>query len=193
MRQVAVWLNKVTHGSLHPDTVTVVGVVMHLPTALALAAEQFKLAAVLLIVFGLFDTIDGELARLQKVDSPKGMVLDASTDRLKEVMLYAGVAYWLSTGPYVAWTFVAVIACGSSISSGYVKAKGEAAIALKNKTIGHYELNRVFSDGLLSFEVRMTILVLGLLSNQLLAATVIVAVLATYTFFERLITISRKL
>lgn len=166
---------------------------MHVPTGLAIAAGEFKLAAVLLLVFGLFDTIDGELARLQKADSPRGMLLDASTDRLKEVMLYAGVAYWLSTGPYAAWTFMAVIACGSSIASGYVKAKGEAAIAVKDKTIGHYKLNKLFSDGLATFEVRMTILLLGLLSGQLLASTIVVAVLATYTFFERLIFISGKL
>ena len=51
----------------------------------------------------------------------------------------------------------------------------------------------MFADGLLSFEIRMTILLVGLVVDQLVWATAIIAVGATYTVLQRLIRISKKL
>lgn len=165
---------------------------MHIPIALLIAFGYFIPAAILLIVFGLFDALDGELARLQKRASQQGMLLDASTDRMKEVLLYTGAAYVLALGDQPEFAAVAVLACGASLCVSYIKAKGEVAIVSK-KTIPYHELNRLFSDGLARFEVRMAILVVGLLCNQLLIAVALIALLATYTALYRLVTISRRL
>lgn len=192
MRHIAQWLNKVTGGRLHPNTVTIIGVVMHIPIAWCIAMGYFIPAAILLIIFGLFDALDGELARLQKRTSQQGMLLDASTDRMKEVLLYTGVAYVLALGSQPELAAVAVLACGASLCVSYIKAKGEAAIASK-KSVSHHELNQLFSDGLARFEVRMAILVAGLLFNQLFIAVALIALLATYTALYRLVTISQRL
>lgn len=164
---------------------------MHIPIAGLIAAGYFGYAALLLVIFGLFDTLDGELARLQKRASAAGMLLDASTDRMKEVLLYIGSAYVLAgtgRGHIAAW---AVAACGASICVSYIKAKGETAV--KDKGLTPNEINRLFQDGLGRFEVRMALLVAGLLTNQLLPVLIIITVLSTYTAFERLIKISKKL
>ena len=150
-------------------------------------------AALLLVIFGLFDTLDGELARLQGRSSARGMLLDASTDRMKEMLLYTGIAYFLATGDDPATSAWAAAALGASVCVSYVKAKGEAAVAASRKEISHDVLNRMFSDGLLTFEVRMFLLVIGLLSNYLLLVVVIIAVLASYTALMRLMRISRRL
>lgn len=193
IRRLAGRLNIITKGRLTPNMVTTAGWIMHVPIAVLIAYGDFELAALLLVVFGLFDVLDGELARLQKSASEGGMLYDASTDRVKEVLLYSGVAYWLSTTKYSEWAFLAVIACGASITVSYVKAKGEVAIAVKNKQIGHHELNRMFKEGVVSFEARIVLLILGLLFDQLLLTTAVVAVLSSYTIFERLIIIGKKL
>ncbi len=193
MKRVANWLNRVTHGSLHPTTVTVVGVVMHLPIALLIAAGKLPLAGVLLIVFGLFDTLDGELARLQNRASEAGMFLDASTDRIKEVLLYTGIAYFLSVSSRPAWTSVAVVACGASLTANFIKAKGEVALALTRKHLSHHEINHYYHEGVVPFDVRMLLIVIGLLSSQILVVTVLIAVLASYMVFERLNLIIRQL
>lgn len=192
MRHIAQWLNKVTGGRLRPNTVTVVGVVMHIPIAVLIAFGYFIPAAILLIIFGLFDALDGELARLQKRASQQGMLLDASTDRMKEVLLYTGAAYALALGDVPELAALAVLACGASLCVSYIKAKGEAAIASK-KSVPHHELNRLFSDGFARFEVRMAILVIGLLAHQLAIAVALIAILATYTALWRLVVISRGL
>ncbi len=194
MHEFAVRLNSWTSGRLHPDTVTITGLLMHVPIAWLIAdGNYWRWAAVLLVVFGLFDALDGELARLQHRSSVGGMLLDASTDRFKEVLLYAGAAYFLAGtgGPRDAvW---AVVACGASISVSYVKAKGEAAFSALGSQIPHDKLNRIFKDGLLPFELRMALLVVGLISGQLLTVIMVIAVLASFTAVQRLALISKQL
>ena len=193
MRGIARLLDRFTGGKLTPNAITIVGAVAHIPIASLIAIHEFWWAAGLLIIFGLFDTLDGELARLQKKASPAGMLLDASTDRFKEVLLYTGAGYSLAMSSHPAFSAIAVMACGASICVSYVKAKGESAMITGQKDIPHATLNRLFSDGLATFEVRMLLLVLGLLFNQLAISLGVIAVLASYTALKRLYTISREL
>lgn len=188
MHRIAVALNHMSGGHISPNMITLVGLSAHIPIAYCIAIGQFTVAAVLLVVFGLFDTLDGELARLQHTSSSAGMVLDASTDRMKEVMLYAGVAYALSGSSAVVW---AVTACGASLCVSYIKAKGETAVSDQNLTPN--QINRLFQDGLARFEVRMVLLIIGLLTGQLVPVLILITILAVYTAFSRLITIMKVL
>lgn len=193
VRVVAVGLNRFTKGSLHPNTVTIFGLVMHLPIAYLIVVDQWILAGILLVFFGLFDTLDGELARVQDRVTNNGGFLDASTDRMKEVILYTAVAYWLALSPspvHAAW---AVAACGASICVSYVKAKGEAVIAASGKKLGYAVLNKLFADGLLPFELRMVLLIVGLLSGYLVWIVAAIAVLSAYTAVQRMNQIGRAL
>jgi CDP-diacylglycerol---glycerol-3-phosphate 3-phosphatidyltransferase len=193
MRRVAVYMDRWSHGRITPNGITIFGAVMHIPIALLIASGHPLWASVLLVVFGLFDTLDGELARLQGRASVAGMLLDASTDRMKEVLLYTGAGYYLSTGDHPAWAAWAVAACGAALCVSYVKAKGEAAIASSKTEIPHAILNRMFADGLLTFEMRMAVLIVGLISGYIGYALAGIAVLGSYTAVQRLVRISRKL
>lgn len=193
MRAIARWLNSVTRGRLHPDAVTLAGFLMHIPIAIIIASRHhYVWAAVLLVVFGLFDTLDGELARLQGKASARGMLLDATTDRMKEALLYTGIAYALALGDHPATAAWAAAACGASLCVSYVKAKGEAAVSA-GKPIPHTVLNKLFKDGLLTFELRMFVLVVGLLTNRLAIAAAVIALLAAYTALQRLMRIRKVL
>jgi phosphatidylglycerophosphate synthase len=167
------------------------GFAMHIPIAYLIAVEQNYWAAGLLVVFGLFDALDGELARLQGKASSAGMVLDASTDRMKEVLLYTGATYALASSAHPKHAVWAVAACGASLCVSYVKAKGETAV--QDSKLTPNQINRLFADGLMRFEIRMLVLVVGLLADQLAAAVAIVAVSATLTAFSRLQRITHKL
>lgn len=188
---VAQVLNRVTNGKLRPNAITITALLAHLPVAWLIATQNYLWGAVLLVIFGLMDALDGQLARLQNRVSNGGMLLDATTDRMKEVLLYSGAAYALvSMGrPYMAvW---AVAACGASLLVSYVKAKGETAIAGGNMPAS--EVNRLFQDGIMRFEVRMAALVTGLLFGQLGTAVIFIAIGSWLTAFGRLISISRRL
>lgn len=191
MKHVARVLNTLSGGKLSPNAVTIIGLIAHIPIAVLIAGGEFWWAAGLLVVFGLFDALDGELARLQKRASNAGMLLDATTDRMKETALYCGVAYALIISDRPAMAVWAVAACGASLCVSYVKAKGETAV--KGNTFSPNEINRLFQDGLLRFEVRMTLLVIGLITGYLGQVVVVIAILSTYTAIDRLIKITHKL
>lgn len=194
MASIAKGLNAFSGGRVHPNTVTYVGTAMHVPIALLIAIPGWDiLAGILLLIFGLFDTLDGELARLQKRDSSAGMLLDASTDRMKEVMLYTGIGYALATSAHPATATWAAAAVGASICVSYVKAKGEAAVASATIKIPHATLNHMFKDGLLTFELRMFLLIIGLVSGLLVYFVAAIAVLSGYTALQRLERISKVL
>lgn len=191
MRHVAKALNKATRGQVHPNTVTLIGLAMHVPVALAIAANMNILAAVLLVIFGLFDTLDGELARMQHRTSKSGMLLDSTTDRMKEVILYmgAGTSFVIAGQPwFCVW---AIAACGGSLLVSYVNAWGEAILA--HSGLSKHTVNQVFRGGLMRFEVRMLFLVVGLLANQLAITVAIIAVLAWFTAIQRLVAINKGL
>lgn len=191
VHNIAVFLNRITGGKLSANVITYVGLITHVPIAWLIAQQYNYFAAGLLVFFGLFDTLDGALARLQKTAGNQGMLLDASTDRMKEVLLYTGAASALVTSGYASWAPWAVAACGASLVVSYVKAKGETAVAGGKLTAN--EINRLFSDGLMRFEIRMFVVVVGLLSNNLRYALVFIAVTSTFTAFGRLNKISQKL
>ncbi|MCA9332915.1 CDP-alcohol phosphatidyltransferase family protein [Candidatus Saccharibacteria bacterium] len=191
MNRVAKDLDKLSGGKITPNFVTITGLLAHIPIAWLVATQEYMLAAVLLIIFGLFDTLDGALARQQKRESNAGMLLDASTDRFKEVLLYTGAAYSFIGTEFQYFAVWAVAACGASLSVSYVKAKGETAIAKsKLKTT---EVNRKFQDGFLRFEVRMSLFVIGLIFNILPFIILVIAILSAYTAIDRLIKISKKI
>jgi phosphatidylglycerophosphate synthase len=193
MRYIARVLNKLTGGKISPDGVTIFGTLMHFPIAYLIGTGHFVWAAILLVIFGLFDTLDGELARIQNRASVRGMLLDASTDRIKEAILYTGVGYILATGPHPGMAAWAAAAAGLSVCVSFVKAKGEAAVASSKKEIPHHVLNHMFADGILTFEMRMFVLIVGLLAGFVDIATVVVAIGAGFTVLQRLIRISGKL
>lgn len=189
--ELAVVLNKLTGGRISADVITYVGFLIHVPISLLIAWQYNYWAAGLLLVFGLFDSLDGAIARLQKKAGPKGMLLDASTDRMKEVMLYTGSAYALIASGHAYWATWAVAACGASLVVSYVKAKGETAFT--GLSLSANEINRLFSSGIMQFEIRITILLIGLVSNQLRYALAVIAIASSLTAIGRLVNISKKL
>ncbi len=191
MHYVAIILDRVSSGHITANTVTLVSLLGHVYIAYLIAARHPLWAGALLIVFGLMDTLDGELARLQKRASSAGMLLDASTDRIKEVLLFVGAAaFYVKLGyPNVAvW---AVAACGASLLVPFIKAKGETAV--KDSHLTPNEINRLFGGGIASYEIRVTLFIIGLFTSLLPEMLIIITILSSITAANRLISITRKL
>jgi CDP-diacylglycerol--glycerol-3-phosphate 3-phosphatidyltransferase len=194
MRGVARVLNKLTGGRIRPNTVTLVGLAMHVPIAVLIATRHPLWAAGLLVIFGLLDTLDGELARLQGTTSAVGMFLDSTTDRMKEIILYVGIGYrLLEHAPYGSTGFnaaVVVAACGGSILVSYINAWGDAVMSSSGK---RHTVNQAFRGGIMRFEVRMTLLVIGLLTDMLFPVVVLLAVSVGLTAIGRMYHVIRRL
>lgn len=189
MERLAGVLHRLSGGKLTPDMVTLFGFFAHLLVAWQIITGNLPLAGMLLIVFGLLDTLDGSLARLQGTSRPFGMFLDSMTDRLKEVLLYCSlVAYFVDRQAFAPAVFAAT-ALGVSICISYANAWGE--VVMHQAGIKH-QTNKSLRGGIMGFEIRMFTLVVGLLASRPDVSVVIIVLLGVHTLASRIVQILRK-
>ena len=184
MNSMASIINRLSRGRVTPNMITILGLLGHFLVAWLIANQVFIWSGILLVIFGLLDAIDGSLARIQGSASKKGMLLDSITDRIKEVVIYAGIAYALVTSGEIFYTVWVVIACGLSTIVSYINAWGEVVSKKSNKASSH-ETNTTFRNGIMTYDVRMFTLVIGLLSGYLKQAVLVVAILSLVTIYQR--------
>ena len=166
-----------------PNALTVIGMLITFVAA-ALVALKHPFAAGWVVLFaGLFDLLDGALARRTNKVTKFGGVLDSTLDRISEAAVLIGIAVFYAnrhSTPGVAVTGITLIA--SQLPS-YIRAKAEI-------------LNINGEIGLFTRPERVVILVLGLLlssfKNVLLIALIIIAVLSFFTAGQRLLQVWKK-
>lgn len=162
MTHIAGFLDYWTKGKLKPSHITALSIIGHVPVAWALVYCRPVLAAILLAFFSLLDALDGALARVQGSSSRTGMFFDAVSDRMKETIVFSALAVFVYKHIDVSLTWQVAAAAGTSLLVSYVKAKGEMAVAGET-TKDVQKLNRLFSVGVASYEIRVAALVGGLL------------------------------
>jgi CDP-diacylglycerol--glycerol-3-phosphate 3-phosphatidyltransferase len=111
---------------LTPNALTVIGFLGMGAAALAAALQQWVLAGVLVIVFGIFDMFDGALARATNRATRFGAFLDSTLDRTGENLVLAGVAYGCAMAQFNAGVLVAVAAMAFGSIVTYARARAEA-------------------------------------------------------------------
>ncbi|CAN5443865.1 MAG: CDP-alcohol phosphatidyltransferase family protein [Actinomycetota bacterium] len=99
-------------GSVSPDQVTIVSVLLGLPTGLAFATGTragLVVGALLFYISFLLDCVDGKLARALRTTSPRGKVLDDLGDGARRGSAAAGLAVflWRTSSGGVFWLAVA--------------------------------------------------------------------------------------
>jgi CDP-diacylglycerol--glycerol-3-phosphate 3-phosphatidyltransferase len=167
-----------------PNAVTCIGVLI---TAAAgvLAALSHPFAAGWVVAFGgLFDMLDGALARRTNKVTQFGGVLDSTLDRVSDAVVLIGIAV-LFANQGSAW---GVAIAGTAIMTGqlpsYIRSKAET-LGLKCEI------------GLFTRPERVVILAMGLLlagfNNVLLIALASIAVLSLFTAGQRLNFVWKKI
>ncbi|MBW7848393.1 MAG: CDP-alcohol phosphatidyltransferase family protein [Bacteroidales bacterium] len=75
---------------------------------------------------GLFDMLDGQLARLTNKTTRFGALYDSVLDRYSEMFMFLGICYYLVAHHYFLSSLSAFIAMIGSIMVSYVRARAEA-------------------------------------------------------------------
>jgi|SRR5450759_2793 len=160
---------------IDPNAVTVSGFVLNLITAAVLATGHLTTGGILLLLSGLFDMLDGALARISKTETPFGAFLDSLLDRYSEAAILIALLYvFIDRHNTPAAILVFAVAIGSILTS-YARARAEG-------------LGVESSVGIAPRPERVMILGLGLLINgtTTIAALVVLAVLTHFTVVQRL-------
>lgn len=117
-----------------PNFITTTGLVLNiLAAALFIYAGLYKsgeLAYVgwggaLVLFAGLFDMMDGRLARLGNMQSTFGALYDSVLDRYSELFTLFGIFYYLILQGYVVGSIITFLALIGSIMVSYVRARAE--------------------------------------------------------------------
>lgn len=152
-----------------PNTITWLGFWLSVGAAALIITGNLFAAGFVVLVAGLFDMLDGALARTTNRVTRFGSVLDATLDRLSEAVLMLSLLVIYTRGQQVAESLLVGLALLGSLLVSYLRARIEA-MGIECRV------------GLFTRPERVIILALGLLLSQFNYALVIA--LAIITFFS---------
>ena len=158
-----------------PNALSLANLALNIVAAYVIATGHLLLGGVLVLVSGLFDLLDGALARFTKRTTKFGAVLDSTVDRISEAATLLGLLIWYipQEGASLEITLVFVVLIGSFLVS-YVRARAEG-------------VGWQCQVGLFTRAERVIVLAIGLLINQILVALCILAVFVIITVIQRLV------
>lgn len=120
---------------LTPNAVTTIGFMLNVGVAVIfiLGAEEGNRgdlsyvgwAGGLILFAGLFDMLDGQVARLGNMKSTFGALYDSVIDRYSELIMFLGICYYLVGHHYFLSSISAFIALIGSMMVSYVRARAE--------------------------------------------------------------------
>lgn len=112
---------------LTPDALTIVGGLVSLVAAALIATGNLLYGGIVLLVSGLFDMLDGALARALARTSRLGAVLDSVTDRITEAALFLGLAVFYLIRQESLPVVLAFLGLVGSFLVSYIRARAEGA------------------------------------------------------------------
>jgi len=110
---------------VRPDTLTVLGWTLSVGSAVLFGLGYTRIAGVVMLLAGLFDALDGAVARESNQMSAFGAFLDSTLDRLSEAAIFVGIIFFYATAarPYEA--LLAGVAMTFSLLTSYARARAE--------------------------------------------------------------------
>ncbi|MFI5272589.1 MAG: CDP-alcohol phosphatidyltransferase family protein [Ktedonobacterales bacterium] len=168
-----------------PNMATLLGLVLNGATAVVLATGHLRIGGIMLLVAGLFDMVDGALARVRNQRTTFGAFFDSTLDRYSEGLVLLGVILFALSLPATSertWIIaLAYIAALSSLMVSYARARAEG-LGLNGKS------------GLMARPERVLLLAAGLLiggAGLLVWTLGLLALTSTATAIQRIVVVWR--
>jgi CDP-diacylglycerol---glycerol-3-phosphate 3-phosphatidyltransferase len=158
---------------IHPNTLTLIGVIVNVCAAWALACGRFMLAFAIMLVANVFDFIDGKVAHLTKRESEFGAFWDSTLDRFSDLALATGLIFLYSKLGRSDYVMVAALTLIFSIMTSYARARAESLVQ-KCKV------------GFMERPERIVLFMIGALTNRMAAVLWVVLTLSILTVANRI-------
>jgi CDP-diacylglycerol--glycerol-3-phosphate 3-phosphatidyltransferase len=113
---------------IHPNVLTLIGVLVNVGAAWLLALDRFTAAGVVMIVANIFDFIDGKVAHITGKQSEFGAFWDSTLDRFSDLALFTGLIWLYASLGRKGYVLVAAMALIFSIMTSYARARAESLI-----------------------------------------------------------------
>ena len=169
----------VSKSGITPNVLTLINLALNIVAAYIIATSHFLIGGVLVLVSGLFDLLDGALARFTKQSTKFGAILDSTVDRISEAAILCGLLIWyIPRGASLEIVLIFAVLIGSFLVS-YIRARAEG-------------LGWQCQVGLFTRAERVIVLAIGLLINQIFIALCVLVVFVFITVVQRLVYLRKQ-
>src|SRR3954447_4830388 len=184
-RTCGVLLYKIVDGlaltRISPNVLTFVGLVINVGAALLFGfasadnnqALMFRWAGVVIIGAGIFDMVDGRVARATNQVTDFGAFFDSVIDRYSDVALFFGLLVYYARANRFFYVVLVAFVMVSSVMVSYTRARAESLIS-KCKV------------GFMERPERIVLVIIGALFNRMAPVLWVIAVLSTITVIHRI-------
>jgi CDP-diacylglycerol--glycerol-3-phosphate 3-phosphatidyltransferase len=163
---------------VRPDTLTVLGWALSLCSAVLFGLGHAQIAGAVMLLGGLFDSLDGAVARESNQMSAFGAFLDSTLDRLSEAAIFVGIVFFYAAAERPYGALLAGVAMTFSLLTSYARARAEG-------------LGIECQVGLLERAGRVVILSVFSIAGLLMAGLYLVAAGALITTAQRILHVRR--
>lgn len=158
---------------INPNVLTFIGLVINIVAAILFGYGKFLIAGLVIIGAGIFDMVDGRVARYNNTVSVFGAFFDSVIDRYSDLALYFGLlVYYALINRFFYVVLVAVVMTGSVMVS-YTRARAESMIPQ-------------CKAGFMERPERIVLVIIGALFNRMAPCLWVIAVLSNITVIHRI-------
>lgn len=159
---------------VQPNFLTFIGLVINFVAAYLFASGRFQAAGGVMILAGLFDMVDGRVARAQGRVTKFGAYFDSVIDRYSDVVLYFGLLIYYASVNRFRYAILVGVAMAGSVMVSYARARAESLIP--ECKAGFWERPE-----------RIVLLILGALANKMAPALWLLAIGPNITVIHRIV------
>jgi CDP-diacylglycerol--glycerol-3-phosphate 3-phosphatidyltransferase len=157
---------------INPNLLTVIGFAINFVAAYLFAYGYFRWAGIAVFLAGLFDMLDGRVARFSNRVTPFGGFFDSVLDRYSDLCLMIGLLVFY--GRINRFWYVVLVAAAmiGSVMVSYTRARAENLIS-------------TCKVGFLERPERMVLIIIGAMFDRMAPVLWVIAVMATVTVIHR--------
>src|ERR1017187_9079197 len=159
---------------IHPNVLTFLGLVINIVAAYLFAAGSFRWAGAVVIGAGLFDMVDGRVARETNQVTRFGGFFDSVLDRYSDLALLMGLLVYYGTINRYFYVVLTAIVMSGSVMVSYTRARAENTIP--SCKVGFMERPE-----------RVVLFIIGALFDRMAPVLWVIAVLANVTVIHRMV------
>ena len=156
-----------------PNILTLIGLFINVFAAILFAQGMFTWAGLVVLFAGIFDMVDGEVARRTGHVTRFGAFFDSVIDRYSDMILFFGLVVWYAKLDRIFYAGLVVLSLIGSIMTSYTRARAESLIP-------------ACKVGFLERPERIVLLIIGALTNRMGAAMWVMAILSNWTVSQRI-------
>ena len=156
-----------------PNILTLIGLFINVFAAILFANGMFTWAGLVVLFAGIFDMVDGEVARRTGHVTRFGAFFDSVIDRYSDMILFFGLVVWYAKLDRIFYAGLVVISLIGSIMTSYTRARAESLIP-------------ACKVGFLERPERIVLMIIGALTNRMGAAMWVMAILSNWTVSQRI-------